>query len=358
MPGIFDDEDSMIEIIKKGDILKSDAEALINTVNCKGVMGRGIALQFKKKFPENFAAYKRACDSQEVTLGKMFVFDMGKMFNPRYIINFPTKNHWRASSQIEDIAAGLNALVAVVKDRKIKSIAIPPLGCGLGGLDWTDVRPMILRAFEDLNEVQVLLFEPGKAPAAKAMAVTTDVPEMTAGRAALLGLMNQYLSAVMDPFVSLLELHKLMYFMQELGEPLKLKFKPAPYGPYAENLRHVLNKIEGHFISGFGDGEDDPKKAIEPQSDAMAQAKAFLETHPETRTRFQSVSNLISGFETPYGMELLATVHWVGAKDGATSASEAVVRVHAWSDRKKMFSAPHIELAWNVLKQHGLLASA
>ena len=358
MVGIFDDEDSMIEIITKGDILKSDAEALINTVNCVGVMGRGIALQFKKKFPENFAVYKRACDANEVTLGQVLVFDMGKMFNPRYIINFPTKNHWRANSRIEDIAAGLKALVTVVTDRKIKSIAIPPLGCGLGGLDWADVRPIIVHAFEELEDIRVLLFEPGKAPAAKAMAVAADVPEMTAGRAALLGLMNQYLSAVMDPFVSLLELHKLMYFMQELGEPLKLKFKPAPYGPYAENLRHVLNKIEGHFISGFGDGEDDPKKAIEPQSDAMAQAKAFLETHPETRTRFQSVSDLISGFETPYGMELLATVHWVGAKDGATSASDAVVRVHAWNDRKKMFSPPHIELAWTVLKQHGLLTSA
>jgi O-acetyl-ADP-ribose deacetylase (regulator of RNase III) len=347
----------MIEIIPKGDILKSDAEALVNTVNCVGVMGRGIALQFKKKFPDNFAAYKRACDANELTLGNLLVFDTGKMFNPRYVINFPTKNHWRANSRIEDIATGLQALVAAVKDRKIKSIAIPPLGCGLGGLDWADVRPLILQAFEELKDVQVSVFEPGKAPAAKSMAVTTEVPDMTAGRAALLGLMNQYLSAVMDPFVSLLELHKLMYFMQELGEPLKLKFKPAPYGPYAENLRHVLNKIEGHFIAGFGDGEDDPTKAIEPQASAMAEAQKFLESHADTRERFQAVSDLISGFETPYGMELLSTVHWVGTRDGATSAAAAVSRVHAWNDRKKMFPPSHIELAWKVLAQHGLLAS-
>jgi O-acetyl-ADP-ribose deacetylase (regulator of RNase III) len=284
--------------------------------------------------------------------------DMGKMFNPRYIINFPTKDHWRAKSKIEDIAAGLESLVAVVRDRKIKSIAIPPLGCGLGGLDWTDVRPLILRAFEKLSDVQVSVFEPGKTPAAQSMAVSTEVPNMTAGRAALLGLMNQYLSAVMDPFVTLLELHKLMYFMQELGEPLKLKFQPAQYGPYAENLRHVLNQIEGHFITGFGDGEDAPKKPIEPKAEAIVEARRLLKEYPETLRRFQAVSDLISGFETPYGMELLSTVHWVSAKDGATSPEEAVSKVHAWNDRKKMFPPAHIELAWKVLEQHGLMPSS
>lgn len=347
----------MIEIVSKGNILKSDAEALVNTVNCVGVMGRGIALQFKKKFPENFVAYKRACDANELVLGEVLVFDTGKMFSPRYIINFPTKNHWRANSRIEDIATGLESLVAVVRERNIESIAIPPLGCGLGGLDWADVRPLIVEAFKELPDVHVSVFEPGVTPAAKSMAASKEAPRMTAGRAALLGLMAQYLSAVMDPFVSLLELHKLMYFAQELGEPLKLKFRPALYGPYAENLRHVLNKIEGHFIIGFGDGEDDPEKAIEPQSDAMAQAREFLESHSDTRKRVQSVSELISGFETPYGMELLATVHWVSAKDGATSVTDAVSRVYAWNDRKKMFTASHIELAWKVLLQHGLLAS-
>lgn len=348
----------MIEITKKGDLLKSDAEALVNTVNCVGVMGRGIALQFKKKFPENFAAYKKACDTKGLTLGNVLVVDMGKMFNPRYIINFPTKDHWRAKSRIEDIAAGLESLVAVVRDRKIKSIAIPPLGCGLGGLDWIEVRPLILRAFEKLTDVQVSVFEPGKTPAAQSMAVSTAVPNMTAGRAALLGLMNQYLSAVMDPFVTLLELHKLMYFMQELGEPLKLKFKPAQYGPYAENLRHVLNQIEGHFITGFGDGEDAPKKPIEPKVEAISEARRLLEEYPDTLRRFQAVSDLISGFETPYGMELLSTVHWVSAKDGATSPGEAVSMVHAWNDRKKMFPPVHIELAWKVLQDKGLLVTA
>lgn len=346
----------MMKFIQQGDLLKADAQALVNTVNCVGVMGRGIALQFKKKFPKNFDAYERACRAGEMVLGKVHVFDMGAMFNPRYIINFPTKNHWRAHSRIEDVVTGLESLVAVVRERKIKSIAIPPLGCGLGGLSWAEVRPVIIQAFGELQDVEVTVFEPGKAPAAKSMAKSAKAPAMTAGRAALLGLMNQYLSAVMDPFVSLLELHKLMYFMQVLGEPLKLKFQKAPYGPYAENFRHVLNVIEGHFITGFGDGEDDPKKAIEPEQAAMEKSQDFLNLHPETRNRLEAVSDLISGFETPYGMELLATVHWVGARDGAKSASDAVALVHAWNDRKKMFPPSHVELAWDVLSKHGLLA--
>lgn len=346
----------MIETIKKGDILKADAEALVNTVNCVGVMGRGIALQFKKKFPENFAAYRKACDAKELKLGQVLIFDTGQMFNPRYIVNFPTKDHWRSKSEVDAIVAGLVDLVREVKARKIKSIAIPPLGCGLGGLDWSEVRPLIDSAFENLD-IRVMVFEPGKAPAAQSMVKTSKVPKMTSGRAALLGLMNRYLSAVMDPFVSLLELHKLMYFMQVVGEPLKLKFKEAAYGPYAENLRHVLNAIEGHFITGFGDGADDPTKAIEVNSGSIVSALEFLESKADTKQRFEAVSELINGFETPYGMELLATVHWVAAQ-GAETAEQAVDRVHAWNSRKaEVFSAAHIELAWENLRHHKLLPS-
>ena len=355
MVGTIDDMNAMIETIQQGDILKADAQALVNTVNCVGVMGRGIALQFKKKFPDNFSAYKKACDANELKLGQVFIYDMGQMFNPRYIVNFPTKGHWRSKSKLADVEAGLVELVKEVEARKIKSIAIPPLGCGLGGLNWKDVRPLIESAFEKLVDVKVLVFEPGKTPSAKSMTKAAKVPNMTAGRAALLGLMNQYLSAVMDPFVSLLELHKLMYFMQVLGEPLRLKFQKASYGPYAENLRHVLNAIEGHFISGFGDGADEPTKAIEIKRGSIESAQEFLDSSFETKQRFEAVSELINGFETPYGMELLATVHWV-ATNGAETVEQAVEQVHAWNSRKKeLFGSAHIELAWDTLRQHKLL---
>jgi O-acetyl-ADP-ribose deacetylase (regulator of RNase III) len=187
------------------------------------------------------------------------------------------------------------------------------------------------------------------------MAKTKNAPDMTAGRAALLGLMRRYLAAVMDPFVSLLEIHKLMYFMQEAGEPLRLKFVKGPYGPYSENLRHVLTTIEGHFITGYGDAEDAPDRQIELNLEASQEAERFLAEHKQTHTRFDRVADLIRGFETPYGMELLATVHWVGQKEGARDAREAVQQVHAWNDRKKSFPPQHVELAWSILQERQML---
>ena len=205
----------MLELTR-GDILKANTEALVNTVNCVGVMGRGIALQFRKAFPENFKAYKTACDKKQLHPGKMFIYDLNRFENPRYIVNFPTKRHWKGKSKIEDIESGLKALVQEVSSRNIRSIAIPPLGCGLGGLDWTKVMHLIERAFHKLPRVHVLLYEPAGAPVAQVMVKEKKSPKMTIGRAALLGLMSRYLKAVMDPSISLLEIHKLMYFMKSV----------------------------------------------------------------------------------------------------------------------------------------------
>jgi O-acetyl-ADP-ribose deacetylase (regulator of RNase III) len=345
----------MIELTR-GDILQAEAEALVNTVNCVGIMGRGIALQFRKAFPENFTAYKLLCDGGELKPGRMMVHDLGRLTNPRYIINFPTKRHWKGKSRMEDIEAGLEALVEEVQARGIRSIAIPPLGCGLGGLDWREVRPRIEEAFSRLSEVKVLLFEPGGTPDADVMVKDRRVPDMTVGRAALVGLMRRYLAAVMDPSVTLLEIHKLMYFMQEAGENLRLRFQKGPYGPYAENLRHVLNHIEGYFIQGYGDAADRPDKQIELMPGSWEQAEHFLIDHPQTHARFSRVVGLIEGFETSFGMELLATVHWVVSREAASTADEALVKTYAWSDRKRMFTEGHIRTAWEALVQRGWLA--
>jgi O-acetyl-ADP-ribose deacetylase (regulator of RNase III) len=340
----------MIELTQ-GDILKADAEALVNTVNCVGIMGRGIALQFRKAFPENFKVYEAACKAHQVQPGKIFIYDLNRLYNPRFIINFPTKLHWKSKSRIEDIKLGLADLIDVVLHQQIRSIAIPPLGCGLGGLNWEEVRPLIIEAFQSLPEVAVLLFEPAGAPQATAMVRENKVPEMTAGRAALLGLMRRYLSAVMDPTVTLLEVHKLMYFMQEAGEPLRLNYQKAPYGPYAKNLRHVLSYIEGHFISGYGDAEDRPDKSLELMPYASEQAEAFLAEHEKTQQRFARVADLIKGFETTFGMELLSTVHWVATREEAATAEEAVTKIHSWNPRKRMFESRHIHLAWDRLRE-------
>jgi O-acetyl-ADP-ribose deacetylase (regulator of RNase III) len=146
--------------LTKGNLLHPDTEAIVNAVNCVGVMGRGIAAQFKRRFPANFKAYEAACKRQEVVPGKMFIFETWRLTNPRFIVNFPTKRHWRGSSRIEDIQSGLAALIADVKRLGIQSIAVPRLGCGLGGLDWKDVRPLIERAFVGLPDVRVVVFEP------------------------------------------------------------------------------------------------------------------------------------------------------------------------------------------------------
>ncbi len=342
----------MIEY-KTGDLLTEDAEAIVNTVNCVGVMGRGIALQFKKAWPENFKVYAAACKREEVKPGRMFVYDLEGLINPRYIINFPTKRHWRGKSRMEDVDAGLEDLLRVIQEKEIHSIALPPLGSGLGGLAWSDVRSRIEQTFADRQNVRVIVFEPKGAPVASKMVRNRDVPKMTTGRAALVELIDRYLRGLLDPFVSLLEVHKLMYFMQEAGEPLRLQYEKAPYGPYAKNLRHVLNAIEGHMISGYADGGDAPQKPLELVPGAVDEASAFLSAHAETRERFQRVNKLVEGFESPFGLELLATVHWVITRENATSIDAVIRYTYAWSSRKKQFTQRQINLAANVLTHKG-----
>lgn len=347
----------MIEY-KTGDILAEDAEALVNTVNCVGVMGRGIALQFKRAWPENFKVYAAACRRNEVQPGRMFVFDTGRLTPPRYIINFPTKRHWRGRSRIEDIEAGLAALVAEIRQRGIRSIALPPLGAGLGGLDWTEVRERIERALGELAELRVVVFEPRGTPLEGRGSRQREAPAMTPGRAALVGLMDRYLRGLLDPFVSLLEVHKLMYFMQEAGEPLRLRLVKGPYGPYAENLRHVLGEIEGYYVSGYGAGGDDPSKPLELVPGAVADAHAELAAHPDSLARFERVAELVEGFESPFGLELLATVHWVVTREGAATDQGVVAKAYGWADRKRQFSEQQLLLARRILGERGWIETA
>jgi O-acetyl-ADP-ribose deacetylase (regulator of RNase III) len=342
----------MIEYVS-GDILKDESEAIVNTVNCVGVMGRGIALQFKNAWPENFEAYSLACKQGKVQPGRMFVFETGLLTSPRHIVNFPTKRHWRGKSRIEDIESGLNALVDVIVTKHIHSIAIPPLGSGLGGLEWTEVKPLIENALSRLTDVRVTVYEPKGAPTSDRMAHTREVPSMTAGRAALVELMHRYLAGLLDPFVSLLEVHKLMYFLQEAGEPLRLQYKQAPYGPYAENLRHVLRAIEGHLIAGYADGGDAPDKQLNLVPGAAEDAASFLAQHADTRARFDRVASLVEGFESPFGLELLSTVHWVMKHEAVSSLEDVVARTYAWNERKRQFTPRQIGIAIHVLSRQG-----
>ncbi|WP_242883409.1 type II toxin-antitoxin system antitoxin DNA ADP-ribosyl glycohydrolase DarG [Actinomadura litoris] len=349
-----------------GNILDAKVEALVNTVNTVGVMGKGVALQFKQAFPENYRAYKQACDHGDVHLGRMFVYDMGKLDPPRYIINFPTKGHWRSRSRLSDIEQGLANLARVLQEYEISSVAVPALGCGNGGLRWGTVRPIIIEALSELEGIEILLYPPTGAPEAKQMRVATKPPSITRGRAALIELMRRYMHTVeIENFVapqgvSLLEIQKLSYFLQISGEDLRLNFTRAKYGPYAENLNHVLQRIEGHYLRGYGDRSDLVLElhpidilpgAIEVALDWLNENGADLTEH------FIRIDKLLEGFASPYGLELLSTVHWVvlNSTEEQLPTSEAVItQVQEWSRRKKeLFTPKHIVNAYKRLADQG-----
>ncbi|MGV6850754.1 MAG: type II toxin-antitoxin system antitoxin DNA ADP-ribosyl glycohydrolase DarG [bacterium] len=338
-------------ISTQGDLLKQDdVDAIVNTVNCVGVMGKGIALQFKKKWPDNFKAYASACKAGDVVTGKMHIHELGALATPQFIINFPTKNHWRGKSQIEFVQTGLVDLVKQVKALHIKSIAIPPLGCGNGGLAWGQVRPMIVNAFADLPNVEVRLFEDRLAPKDSAMEVNTSKPNMTAGRAAILKLLDVY--GELNYGLSRVEVQKLAYFLQEAGENLNLNFVKHQYGPYSDKLRHVLNRMDGHYIRGVGDGVSHSE--IVADSIALQEAEKFIQqSDSPLNERVTRVADLIQGYQTPYGMELLATVHWALKQPNVETFAQLVDYVHGWNSRKKQLMKPeHIELARERLVQY------
>ncbi len=348
-----------------GNLLDADVDALVNTVNMVGVMGKGIALQFKRAFPENHKAYKRACDAGDVELGRMFIWDAGAIATdgPRFVINFPTKRHWRSHSTLSDIQSGLDDLVRQIKDLSIRTVAVPPLGCGHGGLRWGEVRPLIVAAFEQMPDVEVLLYPPEGAPAAAEQPVRTERPRMTPGRAALVGIMQRYLPFTVE--VTAVDIQKVMYFMQEAGEPLRLNYAKGRYGPYSDNLRHVLSSMEGHYIRGVGDGSNKALDSVpfEILDGATEAAAEVLDGQPETAARLDRVAQLIEGFESTYGLELLATVHWAASRDDAGTprtepldldAVDQVVR--SWNRRKgQLFTPRHVEVALDRLRRLGWL---
>jgi O-acetyl-ADP-ribose deacetylase (regulator of RNase III) len=336
----------------EGNLLRVEVDALVNTVNTEGVMGKGLALQFKKAFPETFASYERSCKAGEVVPGRMHV--VCRLSSPRFIFNFPTKTQWRYPSKIEYIRDGLVDLVTQIRNLGIQSIAIPPLGCGNGGLDWADVKPLIIAACKQIPDVRVVLFELADAPAATAVIDRSKTPPMTNGRAAVLALMGRYVATGYDYVLSLVEVQKLAYFLQIAGEPLRLEYRAHYYGPYADNLRKALRNMEGHYTRGMGDGKNSPETPLELLPGAVRDADAFLVTRPETCARVERVSKLIEGFETPFGMELLGTVHWV-MHHGAdiNDGKDVVNKVHAWSERKRAMKDGQILAAWQRLLEQG-----
>jgi len=239
-------------------------------------MGKGLALQFKKAFPANFKAYEAACKNGNVQIGKMFVFEAGGIVLPRYIINFPTKKHWRGVRSWSTFEAGFERSRTGRPGPENSLDRHPTLGRRLRWTDWGKVRPLIESGLAGLWDVEVLIFEPKGAPPPAEMKNETPKPKMTPTRAFVLALMHRYLGTGFDYRLSLLEIQKLAYFLQEAGEPLELAYQANIYGPYADDLRHVLNRIEGHYLSGFGDAPNKPEIPLELLPGAADEAEAFL----------------------------------------------------------------------------------
>lgn len=339
----------------KGNILEAEAEALVNTVNTVGVMGKGIALAFKKKFPENFKIYKKACDNQELETGKVLVTQTGQ-FAPKFIVNFPTKQHWRGKSKTEFIEQGLQDLLLVVHNFKIKSIAIPPLGSGNGGLDWNDVKPIILKHLDAIkNETDIIIYEPGYNNQAMN---NQKIVNLTPARGMLLSALNSYL--VLGYSANLLVLQKLAYFLQKLGEPLNLTFEKGFYGPYSHQLQHLLKYLNGYYLQ-FKHEETAPGTIIKLNYAEKIEEYCKNNLSTEQRERLNSLKQLIEGFESPYGLELLATVNFIRQHKGLYNADTIVNEIGNWTKRKKELMKPyHIQVANTRLndffynKQEGL----
>jgi O-acetyl-ADP-ribose deacetylase (regulator of RNase III) len=313
-----------------GNLLDADVDAVVNTVNTVGVMGKGIALMFKEAFPENFKSYEAACRDKRVQLGKMFVTERRDLLGgPRWIINFPTKAHWRFPSKLEWIREGLQDLRAVILERKIRSIAIPPLGSGNGGLDWREVKALVVQELSELRGVEIIVYEPTSKY--QNVAKREGVETLTPARALVAELIRRYM--VLGLECTLLEIHKLAYFLEYKIEsllpdnPLKLEFKAHRYGPYAPKLTHLLDALDGSYLhceKRLGDAS--PLDLIWFEDAKRERLATYLATEGKAYLQaLDATSAEIDGFESPLGMELLATVHWL-LERGDTEATVEDVR--------------------------------
>lgn len=306
----------------QGNLLEADVDALVNTVNTVGVMGKGIALMFKERFTENFTQYAAACKAEQVHTGKMFIVRQDELLGPQWIVNFPTKQHWRAKSKMEWIVDGLQDLRHFLIENKVKSIALPPLGAGNGGLPWLAVREQIEAVLADVEGVEIFVYEPTSQY--QNVAKRTGVEKLTPARALISELIRQYWVLGME--CSLLEVQKLAWFLERAVDELipdkntlDLQFEAKRFGPYADRLRHLMDSLDGSYLRCDKRINDADK--LDPiwfNEEKRALLKTYLNSS-EMKVyipALESTVEMIDGFESPFGMELLSTVDWLIVKDG------------------------------------------
>jgi O-acetyl-ADP-ribose deacetylase (regulator of RNase III) len=346
----------------QGNLLEANVEALVNTVNTVGVMGKGIALMFKERFPKNMSAYVKGCKAGEVVTGKMFVTETAELIGAQWIVNFPTKQHWREKSQMVWIDEGLADLRRFILENNIKSIAIPPLGAGNGGLEWQAVKVKIEKKLADLTGVEILVFEP--TIKYQNLAKKSGVEALTPARALVAELVRRY--SILGMECSLLEIQKLAWFLQRvieaknLNNELKLNFVANNYGPYANNLEHLLNKLDGSYLKSDKRIPDCGPLDVIAFNDANKQeVVSFL--HNEGKAflpALEKASEIIDGFESPFGMELLSTVDWLLVNEGCDATLASIKKGVAnwpagtkWAKRKlALFDDKSLQIAIDRLR--------
>ena len=354
---------------KQGNVLDAQAEALVNTVNEIGVMGKGVALMFRESFPESAKAYQAAAKAGAVRVGRIFVTEGDSLIEPKYILHFPTKRHWRHPSRIEWIRDGLHNLVQVIRERRIQSVALPPLGCGNGGLDWEIVRREIEAALDAVPDIDVLLYEPTEAY--QNTAKGAGVEGLTVPRALMAELIRRY--EVLGLGCTNLEVQKLAWFVTRwidlcrIENTLRLEFVANRYGPYADRLRHLLNEMDGSYLHCERRLSDAaPTDLIRFDDDRRAEVETYLANSwaAQYRLPLDKTSDLIDGFESPLGMELLATVDWLMVNAGCDATVQSLRDGLAkWPTRaaarrkKRLFSDKMIETAAERLIARGLVSS-
>lgn len=331
----------------KGNIIQADVEALVNTVNTVGVMGKGIALVFKKAFPDNFKIYRQLCEDKEFDIGDILITNTGQI-RPKFIVNFPTKKHWRGRSRIEFIEIGMKKLVKEINEKKIKSIAIPPLGCGNGGLNWNEVKAIILRELEFVNkEVEIIIYEPGFN---NQEAKSKKQVDLTPARAMLLTSLNNY--QVLGYDINLLVIQKIAYFLQRFGEPLNLQYEKGHYGPYSHRLQHLAKHLNGYFLN-FKHESTKPSTPVYLRNLDKVEIYNKENLTSKQNNRLENVQSLIEGFESPYGLELLATVDFIYQKEKIEDTNEIIEEIGNWTKRKKkLMKSFHIKVAHQRLKEY------
>lgn len=325
-----------MKTFKKGELLNSDVEALVNTVNTEGVMGKGIALEFKEAFPKNYELYREACKLGKLETGKMFIYETGNLTYPHFIINFPTKKHWRNPSKLEYIKSGLKDLENIIKKYKIKSIAIPPLGCGNGKLNWRDVKPLIESSIDKFPELNAIIFEPSdEAYTEKVKIKPKKDTGLNAIRAMVLSLLDRY--RILGYDLTLLEAHKLAYFIQRFGMDLKLQYTKNQFGPYARQFDYFLNNLDGFYLTGMNSRNINPFDKLRIIENRLPEINDYINSKI-TKTQkdiLENVISLIEGFESPLGLELLSTVDYIILTTGSDDAVKITEEISNWSSEKK-----------------------